>query len=240
MGWQRPGEPAIPTVWYTFQAKDPDNGDQLASYRVEDLTEDRYNDMIRHYTENFVKDEPLCENKQVFQDELSMAEITGFWRWCFEQKMTIVCYKEGSDEIVGANLLHVKQAADTGSLDMIQSKKMQDIIMINEYMTNQFNIFKHYNVDRYLTAYGLGINHRYRGRGIATEILKARIPMCRAFGIQVTSTNFTAIGSQKAAAKVGFESNLDVTYDDFAKIGPRFAFPGIKSTSLNLMSLTIE
>ncbi|XP_065079165.1 uncharacterized protein LOC135702092 [Ochlerotatus camptorhynchus] len=240
MGWQRPSEPTIPTVWYTFQAKDPDNGDQLATYRVEDLTEDRYDDMVRHYTENFVKDEPLSENKQLFQDELSMAEITGFWQWCFEQKMTIVCYKEGSDEIVGANLLHVKQADDNASWDMIQSKKIHDIIAINEYMTDQCSIFKNHNVDRYLTAYGLAINHRYRGRGIATEILKARIPLCRAFGIRVTATNFTAIGSQKAAEKVGFKSDLEVTYDDFAKMGPRYAFPGIKSKSLNLMSLIIE
>lgn len=118
MGWQRPSEPAIPTVWYTFQAPDPDNGDQLANYRVEDLTEDRYEDTIRHYTNNFVDDEPLCENKQLSQDEQSLAEITFFWRWCFEKRMTIVCYKEGSNEIVGANLLNVKHVDDKEKWDV--------------------------------------------------------------------------------------------------------------------------
>ncbi|XP_062534853.1 uncharacterized protein LOC134204038 [Armigeres subalbatus] len=211
MGWQRPSEPAIPTVWYTFQAPDPDNGDQLANYRVEDLTEDRYEDTIRHYTNNFVDDEPLCENKQLSQDEQSLAEITFFWRWCFEKRMTIVCYKEGSNEIVGANLLNVKHVDDKEKWDMVQSKKIVDLLLTNEYMTDQFNIFQNYGVDRYLTAYGLAINHRYRGRGIATEILRARIPLCRAFGIRVTATNFTAIGSQKAAAKIGFKNDFEVT-----------------------------
>ncbi|KXJ78967.1 hypothetical protein RP20_CCG002745 [Aedes albopictus] len=239
MGWQRPAEPTIPTVWYTFQAPDPDNGDQLVTYRVEDLTEDRYDDMIQHYTDNFVDDEPFCENKQISKDELSLAEIVGFWRWCFEKRMTVVCYKEGSDEIVGANLLHVKHVDDKEDWDELRSKRIQDIVHTNEYMTKQFNIFQNYNVDRYLTAYGLAIKHRYRGRGIATEVLKARVPLCKAFGIQATATNFTAIGSQKAAEKAGFKNDFEMTYDDFAKMGPRYSFPGIKSKSLKLMTLQI-
>lgn len=84
-------------------------------------------------------------------------------------------------------------------------------MVTNEYMTNQFNLFEHYNVTHYLTAYGLAINHRYRGRGIATEVLKARVPLCKALGIKLTATNFTAVGSQVAAKKAGFETNLEVT-----------------------------
>lgn len=111
MGWTRPEESTIPTVWYTFQAKDADS-DSLVTYRVEDLTADRYDDMIKHYRENFLDDEPFSQNKQLSKDEIALAEILGFWRWCFDQKMTLVCYKEGSDEIVGANLLHVKTSGE--------------------------------------------------------------------------------------------------------------------------------
>jgi RimJ/RimL family protein N-acetyltransferase len=62
------------------------------------------------------------------------------------------------------------------------------------------NTFEKFNVDRYLSAYGLCINKAYRRRGIATEILKARVPYMKLFGLKVTSTAFTGIGSQKAAA----------------------------------------
>ncbi|XP_058822545.1 uncharacterized protein LOC131684045 [Topomyia yanbarensis] len=238
MGWTRPEEPAFPAVWYTFQANDVDS-DQLVTYRVEDLTEDRHADMIQHFLDNFIDDEPLCESKQLSKDELSQGEISFFWRMCFSEKTTIVCYKEGSDEIVGANLLHVKELEKLADLKL-QSERIRDIITTNEYMTEQFNIGERYGVDRYLTAYGLAINRRYRGRGIATAMLKARVPMCRAFGLKLTSTNFTALGSQLAAAKAGFETDLEVTYEDFAKMGPRYSFPGIRSKSLKLMSLKIE
>jgi RimJ/RimL family protein N-acetyltransferase len=56
-----------------------------------------------------------------------------------------------------------------------------------------------FNVNRYLTAYGLCINRAYRRRGIATEMLKARVPYLKALGLTVTGTVFTGVGSQKAA-----------------------------------------
>ncbi|EDS42759.1 conserved hypothetical protein [Culex quinquefasciatus] len=237
MGWNRPDKPAIPTVYYTFRAKDADS-DQLVTYRVEDLTEDRYDDMIQHYKENFVDDEPFCENRKVSSHEDALEEIVLFWYWCFSQQTTIVCYKEGSDEIVGANLLHVKTPEKEEW--PLHSKQISDIVATNEYMTDNCNLFEKFGVDKYLTAYGLAINRRYRGRGIATEMLKARVPMCKAFGLKLTATNFTAPGSQQAAAKAGFITDFEVAYDDFAKMGPKYAFPGINSKSLKLMSLKID
>ncbi|XP_055616763.1 uncharacterized protein LOC129762485 [Toxorhynchites rutilus septentrionalis] len=238
MVWTRPEEPPIPTVWYTFEAKDAES-DRLVTYRVEDLTEDRYDDVIKHYRENFVEDAPFCQNKRISCDDLAMAEIVVLCKWCFEQKMTLVCYKEGSDEIVGANLLYV-ETSDGKEEWKLQNAALRDIVATNEYMTQQFNLFEHYKVNHYLTAFGLAINRRYRGRGIATEVLKARVPLCRAFGIKLTATNFSADASQVAATKAGFESNFEVTYEDFSKMGPRYSFPGIQSKSLKLMSLKIE
>ncbi|KXJ70640.1 hypothetical protein RP20_CCG022854 [Aedes albopictus] len=240
MSWKRPAEPAFPTVWYTFQAPDPDNDDQLVTYRVEDLTEDRYDDIIQHYRDYFVDDEPIYASRNTILDEMAMKELSDFWRWCLEQRLTVVCYKEGSAEIVGANLLHMEQSDDKGNWDIFQSKTIQDVVKAHLYMTEQFNVFQRYNVDRYLTAYGLALNRRYRGRGIATEILKARIPICRAFGVRLSATNFTAQASQKAAEKAGFRNDFEVSYDDFADMGAEYSFPKIKSKSLKLMSMPIE
>jgi GNAT superfamily N-acetyltransferase len=77
-------------------------------------------------------------------------------------------------------------------------------------VNHQFDVFEHYNVDKYMTAFGLSVSKLYRRRGIATEILKARVPLGRAFGIKVTSTVFTAIGSQMSAANAGFVENYSI------------------------------
>ena len=67
------------------------------------------------------------------------------------------------------------------------------------------DIYEKYNVEQYLAAYGLCVNRAYRGMGIATEMLKARAQYMKEMGIKITGTAFTAIGSQIAAKKAGYE-----------------------------------
>jgi GNAT superfamily N-acetyltransferase len=108
-----------------------------------------------------------------------------------------------------------------------------------EYVTKQFNIYEDYNVDQYLTAYGLCINPEYRGRGIATEMLKAQVTILKAFSLTVTSTPFTAIGSQIAAKKAGFIDVFIMSYDDIEKTLPRFDFSKTVTEFFKTMAMSI-
>lgn len=72
----------------------------------------------------------------------------------------------------------------------------------------QFNIFEHFEVDQCLYGFGLAVDPTYRGRGIATELLKARFPLLKSLGLNITSTAFTGPASQAAAKKAGFHDNL--------------------------------
>lgn len=74
-----------------------------------------------------------------------------------------------------------------------------------DYVSELADIYHKYNVDQYLAAYGLCVNRKYRGHGIATEMLKARGPYLKAMGLKVTGTAFTSIGSQIAARRAGYE-----------------------------------
>uniref|UniRef100_A0A2M4AYK9 N-acetyltransferase domain-containing protein n=1 Tax=Anopheles triannulatus TaxID=58253 RepID=A0A2M4AYK9_9DIPT len=242
MPWERPASVPYPNVWWTFEAPDPDREDGvLATYRVEDVTEDRFDDVMKLYTEHFLDDEPLCSQCGVRQDPEAYEETITFWKHSLTERLTIVCYKEGSKEIVGANLLAMSVADDkVDFMELIKTEKLRKLIGINNHMTESVNLYERYGVDKYLTAYGLSVNTRFRGLGIATEILKARVPICRAFGVKLTSTNFTAIGSQIPAAKVGFKTDLEVPCNEFVKVNPKYTLDGIKSKSLKQMSLVID
>ncbi|ETN67111.1 retinol-binding protein [Anopheles darlingi] len=213
MPWERPASVPYPNVWWTFEAPDPDREDGgLATYRVEDLTEDRFDDVMKLYTEHFLDDEPLFSTCGIRQDAESYEESRKFWKHAFSRRLTVVCYKEGSKELVGANLLGMSLANDkVDSSNLVyKNREIEEIVGIHNYMSEVVNLYERYGVDMYLTAYGLSVNTRFRGLGIATEILKARIPICRAFGVKLTSTNFTAVGSQKAAAKAGFKTDFEM------------------------------
>lgn len=74
----------------------------------------------------------------------------------------------------------------------------------------QSDHFNRFNVDRYLTSWAFAIKYEYRGKGIGTEILKARIDMLEPLGLELTSTGFTSIGSVKAAEKAGYECVFEI------------------------------
>ncbi|XP_050087350.1 uncharacterized protein LOC126572241 [Anopheles aquasalis] len=242
MPWERPASVPYPNVWWTFEAPDPDREDgALATYRVEDVTEDRFEDVMQLYTEHFLDDEPLCAQSGIRQDAEAYEETRTFWMHAFSGKLTIVCYKEGSKELVGGNILAMSVAGDkVDYMKLVKNKKLQKLIGINEYMSEVVDLYERYGVDKYLTAYGLTVSKRFRGLGIATEMLKARVPICRAFGVKLSSTNFTAIGSQIPAAKVGFKTDLEMPCNEFVKVNPTYTLDGIKSKSLKLMSLVID
>ncbi|XP_049547971.1 uncharacterized protein LOC125959204 [Anopheles darlingi] len=242
MSWERPASVPYPNVWWTFKAPDPDCEDGgLAMYRVEDLTEDRFEDTMKLYTEHFLDDEPLFKHIGFRQDAEAYEGCRKFWKHAFSRRLTVVCYKEGSKELVGANILGISLANDkVDSSNLFKSEKSKKIFGIHNYMSEVVNLYERYGVDMYLTAFGLSVNTRFRGLGIATEILKARVPICRAFGVKLTSTNFTAIGSQKAAAKAGFKTDLEMPCNEFVKVNPQYTLDGIKSKSLKMMSLVID
>lgn len=108
-----------------------------------------------------------------------------------------------------------------------------------DYAESQYDIFEHFHVNSYLTSYALLVHPNYRNRGIATHILKARIPYMSKLGINVSATVFSSIGSQIAATKAGFEEKYVVTYEELQKKFPEFDFSGVKSKFYKKMSLTI-
>jgi GNAT superfamily N-acetyltransferase len=107
------------------------------------------------------------------------------------------------------------------------------------YISEQFDIYEVYGVDKYLTAYGLCVNPEYRGRGIATQILKARVPILKALDLIVTATAFTGIGSQTAAKKAGYVDGYVISYADLEKAVPGFDFSRSFTKNFKTMVLRI-
>lgn len=93
-----------------------------------------------------------------------------------------------------------------------------------KYTTKLFNVFNDYKVNHYLHAFGLGVTVEHRGKGIAVELLKARIPLMRTLGLSVTATVFSTLSSQKAAVKAGYKETYSISYDQLRNMLTNFDF----------------
>ena len=108
------------------------------------------------------------------------------------------------------------------------------------YINNFFDVFDHYNIIYYLYAHGLAVKPTFRGLGIATELLKARVPLMKALDITVTASIFTTINSQKAAEKIGFREEFSISYEILQQKYPKFDFSIANSADCKLLSLKIN
>lgn len=87
-----------------------------------------------------------------------------------------------------------------------------------------------------MCAAGLYVDKKFRNRGIAVEMLKARSKIGKTVGIQVSSNVFSSLGAQKAAAKVGFDESFSIKYSEIPKLTADGHYPNIKDEYLKIMS----
>lgn len=234
--WKRPS-PAVIKVWHKFKSENPLSG-ELEEFSVQDLPRERFEEALQFMLDHFLSDEPICKSKKVAADENALRQISDLWRNVMQQNVALACFKEGCNELVGLNMVCVITKSDAFELNVLKSNTWK---AVHDFALTRHNLFDHYTfADQILIAYGLSVSKKYRQRGIATEILRARIPLCKMFNIPLTSTVFTAIGSQKPAEKIGFQVDYEISYDDLKQQFQEFTFDNLGTNSLKLMSLVVE
>ena len=177
--WKRPSSVAVPNVWLRFRGKDLDSN-ELVEYRIEDLSEDRIEEAINFMTDYYLAHEPHGKARDVLRtDPGYVRSWQDIWRVQLAQRMTLICCKEGSDEIIGANVLYILTRED----DLLeQAESQSENTSFRElfrlfrviYEEGKFNVWDKYGVDSYMASFGLCVSPKYRGRMIGDRLLQSR------------------------------------------------------------------
>lgn len=117
--WQRPSELFLPVKYYKFVTKDKDS-DKLVEYRVEDIPESRYEEACRFMVKHFVPHEPKLVARNGQSDPLVLEDYYNKYMHGIKQKVSVACFKRGSDEFVGVNILEVLGRNSSGCCYEVQ------------------------------------------------------------------------------------------------------------------------
>ncbi|KAL4712177.1 hypothetical protein ACJJTC_011038 [Scirpophaga incertulas] len=238
MVFSRHPDVLYPKVWHKFTIQ---RGSSSVTLRVQDLTEDLFEPAVQMLLAYFTRDEPPCRCVDINKYPSAVAELEKLWRKTLKDKLSLACVedKEGG-QLVGVNVLTVVSKEDKDEEFHTEDKVWASLFGAVDFVSRAVDVYQHYGVDQYLTAYGLVVPPSWRGCKIGKEILLARIPLCKALGIKATVTVFTASASQAVAMKAGFEVIYQISYEELAKKG--FIFPNIeKDTKYSkLMGLAID
>ncbi|CAH0601956.1 unnamed protein product [Chrysodeixis includens] len=236
MPFTRPSHIPFPTTWHRFSSP-------RGSLRVQDLTADLHESAMELLTTYFTRDEPPCKYIGIQKYPSALAELQKLWREPLKENLSLVCVEDNEDQppkVVGVNVLTVICKGDKEEPFQTEDKIWAQLFGAVDLVSKGVDIFEMYGVDKYLTAYGLVVHPEWRGCRVGLELLKARIPLCKALDIKVTATVFTAGASQAVAKKAGFKDLFEISYQELAKKG--FIFPGVEqdTKSSKLMALAIE
>ena len=208
LSWKRSSEIDFPQVWSRFETKNQDGS--IVEYRIQDLPEERFHEAI-YFMQRYHMESEVLRVKKIRDDPVSFKEITDKWWDCLRQKVTIVCFKESSDEIIGLNVLGVVTQSESSQPHSYRGKGWSEICNSKKFITDHFfDPFTYYSVDVIMFALGLIVLPEYRQRGIAFELMKAREFVATAVGVRVTSNVFTSFGAQRAAEKAGYDVNFTI------------------------------
>ncbi|XP_070507060.1 uncharacterized protein [Chironomus tepperi] len=233
----RPSDLPFPTIYHKFSAKDKDN-DEIVEYRIQDLLEEDYSKGIDMMASEYCPEESFNKCRGVTDCPEAITEKLLFWRSIMNMKLSVGCYK--GDELVGICLFNVHVKNEKEAKFEIKTEHNRDILSIVQYFKNLHDVYTKYNTDKYLTDFGMTTKKNYRHRGIAVEMLKARANILKAFKMNVTSTIFTVIGSQKAAVKANYEEILSVKWTDIAELFPNFDFSKADCEYCKIFDMKIE
>lgn len=117
--FKRPENLEFPQVYYTFKANDK-NSDDVIEYWVQDLPEEFYDQTVDFMVKYFIPDETFCSSRDIPNKPTAIEVLRQFWNDTVKQKLSIACFRnDGSDEMVGANVLTVSSKNDPEE-DLIQ------------------------------------------------------------------------------------------------------------------------
>ncbi|XP_017783198.1 PREDICTED: uncharacterized protein LOC108567321 [Nicrophorus vespilloides] len=217
MTTDRPCGGKYPNIWREFEGRERDGFKR--KYWVQDLTEEHFDAVIKVLFEGFVSDEPLCKFLKITEDEEALAEMKELYLDTLRQKYGLICFtkdNDGTQKLVGFNCTSRRMPNDR-NFECSNEKVKLFLEYEDKYIPGYKQQMEKLNIKDYLSAVGLFVLPEYRGESIGLQILKAREPLCKARGINISVTLFTSIASQKLAVKAGY---IDLMPEDAPSYTP--------------------
>lgn len=119
LSWTRPKSVEFPKVYLRFETTDRENDGSYSKYHIEDLQENRFDEVISIMKYKHLNDEPMYSSKRIREDPTSFQEMATNWTNMLKQCISIVCFKEGSDDIIAVSWILFKLKSHLLIIDFV-------------------------------------------------------------------------------------------------------------------------
>ncbi|XP_075155956.1 arylalkylamine N-acetyltransferase-like 7 [Haematobia irritans] len=182
------------------------------------ITEDRYDDVIRHLKENFFADEPLNKAAGLCQRGLGNRDLEHHSLETLEDNLSLMAVTD-NNEIAGVILNGILRPGDIEAsqkkLELNDDEKFKKIFRLLYTINLKEDMFQRFDVDKIFDVRILSVDGRFRGQGIAKHLASHSEDIAREYGFKLMKTDATGIFSQKIFKSHGFEVALEQYYNKY-------------------------
>ncbi|XP_037933275.1 dopamine N-acetyltransferase-like [Teleopsis dalmanni] len=203
------------------------------------ITEERFDDVVRHLRDSFFADEPLNKAAGLCCKGLGNRELEQHSYETLEDHLSLMAVDE-NDEIAGVILNGVLLPGDIKSaqkkLELSDDENFKKIFQLLYSHNQKVNIFERFNVDKAFDVRILSVDGRFRGQGIAKELVRRSEQVARDFEFKLMKADATGIFSQKILKSNGFELLIEQYYNKYTD---EFGYPvlNVESPHIKLQLL---
>ncbi|XP_014245844.1 uncharacterized protein LOC106664543 [Cimex lectularius] len=222
---------------------------KVIKYCLENITSQvKMDEALEHMINYFLPREPLSKYLDVCSDEPSKNSVKKLWAEALQDGHAIGAYLLNSNgtigRLIGTNIIIVSNKnAPHDEILQLEGEQFQIIFKTFKSLMERVDVYDRYGVDEYLEGLGLSVHPEYHGCNLGYRILESREKLCKALGLNVAVTMFTAASSQHIARKLGYETLVEIDYDE-VKIEGRYPYRGIwekmKEKKFTLMALEFK
>lgn len=214
----------------------------MVEYIVQDLPEERFDDAVHVMSTKFLADAPMAKLRNGANDPIYIQDSVRIWRVILQQRMTHVCFKSGSSEIVGINFNYVSTREDASLLDEITSEAFLQNLKVWSILYNygNFDVFEKYGVDEYLSSFGMHVPKEYAGRKIGENLLTASKFLAKPCDLKLRHAFFTSNISNKIADNLGYKTDVELSFKEIQRIDSSLNLDNIDSSKATLRTWIFE
>lgn len=237
--FKRPHLEGFPKTFKRCVCKSKKDPNKSVAIRIQEVPQELHEELIEFMVKYYLPDEPLARTTKLIEDQDSLETYKFLFQLVLFQNLSLVALEDGKDGkpiIVGAQLYTVTSLGDSNfpelpGVAIFKLKKLLETISTKEIISAQ-------NVTRYLQDWGLCVDPKYRGWGIAEQILATGNDLGKHIGVNVIITLFTVINSQVLAYRLGYKLINEVKYKEYKDEDGQLVFPGEdKTEAVKLMIL---
>lgn len=178
---------------------------------LELITQDRYDDVKDIMVNHFMPDETICKAFGVVWNPFSEQKFLAV----LKLNLSIMAVSEDTNEVMGIRTCRVTKKNDVNDFSDVTYENVKDLWTFLCHRDNEMDLFNRFNLTEIFHFVNLGVHRKYRRRGLGYILLSAGVALAKELGFKAVKGEGTSNFSQRIYEKRGFETVLEIPYNQY-------------------------